>query len=466
VSINGLLNTGRSAIQVNQAALQVTSHNIANVNTPGFTRQRLSIETTTPFMTGAGPIGTGVRAQEIKRVYDRFLSFQVKGERERFGMLSAEKDAISRIEGVFNEVGGSGISERLADFFNSLNDLSGNAAGYAERRQALAKADMLGYAIRSKASALSDLRNSIDADIRSRIGEVNTIAAEIAGLNEKIAEQEMGGDAANDLRDRRDMLMGDLSGLIDYDSMEDASGRVSIFVGKGSVLVDGKRYNTLSGVANAANDNLTDIYISSGSGTTNITSDVNGGILKGLLEVRDAVVPDFQDRLNSFASTLANEFNAQHAAGFGLDGSTGLSFFSFTAGNEAATISVGITDAGKVAAAASDPLTASGPADNGNALLLAGIRDRAMGSLGNATLDSYFNAMVSDAGTRSQLASKGYEYQKFAKEQIENRMEAVSGVSLDEEAANLIKFQRAFEAAAKMITTADEMMRTILELKR
>lgn len=469
MSISGLLNIGRSSLQVNQAALQVTGHNIANVNTPGYSRQRLVAETTSPFMTSAGAIGTGVRAQEISRVYDRFLAFQVKGERESYGTLSSEKETISRVEEIFNEVSGSGLKDKLAAFFNSLKDLSNNAGGYAERGQVLSNADLLAYTIKSKAADLSSLRTSIDDDVKSSISVVNRLASQIADLNGKIADQELSGASANDLRDKRDGLMADLSGLINYSSVEDNSGQVTIFVGKGNPLVDGIRYNALSAVANAANSNLSDVYISGGSGSTNITSDINSGKLKGLLNVRDTVITGYQTRLNTLTANLASEVNTQHALGYGLDGSTALPFFSATVGNEAATISVAITDTNKIAAAGTAPVppaTTPYSADNGNALLLAGIQDKSIAALGNTNLDSYFNAMISDIGARSQSASKSYDFQKFTKEQLETRIESVSGVSMDEEASNLIKFQRAYQASAKLITTADELLQTILDLKR
>ncbi len=466
MSINGLLNIGRSSLQVNQTALQVTGHNIANVNTPGYTRQRVGIETTTPFVTGAGVIGTGVRAQEVTRVYDRFLAFQIKGERENFGALSSKKDTIARVEEIFNELSGSGLKDKLTAFFNSLKDLSNNAGSYAERAQVLSNADLLAYTIKSKATDLSTLRTSIDNDVKSTVSDVNSLASQIADLNGKIADQELSGASANDLRDRRDGLMADLSGLINYNYVEDNSGQVTIFVGKGTPLVDGIRYNALSTVVNAANSNLADVYISSGSGSTKITSDISSGKLKGLLNVRDSVITGYQTRLNTLTANLAGEINAQHALGYGLDGSTGLPLFSVTAGSEAATISLAVTDTNKIAAAAANPLTNSGPADNGNALLLAGIQDKSIAALGNTNIDTYYNAMVTDIGARSQSASKGFEYQKFTRDQLETRIESVSGVSMDEEASNLIKFQRAYQASAKLITTADELLLTILDLKR
>lgn len=459
MSISDLFNLGRTSLQVNQYALQVTSHNIANVNTPGYSRQQLVVETGRPFDTSVGSIGSGVRGQEVKRVYDRFLSFQAKGEREGYGRLSSEKDSISQVEDIFNEVSGSGIKERLADFFNSIQDLSNNAGGYTERSQVLAKANTLSYIIRSKASALSTLRTNVDSAIKDKIADVNTIASQIADLNGKIAAQESSGSSANDLRDNRDKLMADLSGLIDYNSVEDQFGQVSVFVGKGALLVEGKGYNSLAGVLNV--DNLTDIKI---NGSTNITSDINGGELGGLLNARDVDIAGFQSRLNSFASNLITEFNSRHALGSDLNGAAGGQFFSTpTAGNEAGTISVAVTDPNKIAAAA---IPSGGSADNRNALLLAEIQSKGIAALGNSTLDSYYGAMVSDIGIRSQQASRSFEFQKFTKDQLETRIDSVSGVSIDEEAANLIKFQRAFEASAKLITTADEMMQTILELKR
>ncbi len=464
MSIGGLLNIGRSALQVNQTALQVTGHNIANVNTPGFTRQRLTVETSRPSLMAVGAMGTGVSSKEISRVYDRFLAYQIKGETENYGTLSAEKDTIDRVEDIFNDVSGSGLQERLAAFFGSVQDLSAKASGYVERSQVLANAETLTYTIRSKASDLAALRVSIDNEIKGSIVDINRLSSSIASLNTMIAEQELGGANANDLRDQRESLMNELSGLIDYDSVEDSSGQVTIFVGKGTPLVEGKNSFALSTVSNPGNDTLSDIYISSGSGTTNITSDISGGRLKGLLNARDTVITGYQDKLNTFTANLATEFNSQHALGYGLDGSNGLSFFSVTAGDEAATISVAITNTDRIAAAASNPLTTSGPSDNGNMLLLAGIQSASIPALGNSTLDSYYGAMVSDIGIKSRTASRNFEYQKFTKDQIEQRIESVSGVSMDEEAANLIKFQRAYQASAKLITTADELLQTILGL--
>lgn len=460
MSISDLFNLGRTSLQVNQYALQVTSHNIANVNTPGYSRQQLVVETGHPFDTSAGSIGSGVRGQEVKRVYDRFLSYQMKGEEEEYGRLSEEKDLIARVEDIFNELSNSGIRDRLAEFFNSLKELSNNAGSYSERSQVLAKADTLTQTIRNKASDLKSLQNNIDTGIKDAIGDVNTIIAQIADLNVKISDMESAGSNANDFRDKRDALMSDLSELIDYDYFEDSTGQVAISVGKGNMLVEGKNYNALSDITN--DSNFTDIEISNGSLTTNITSDISDGRLKGLLNVRDGDIAGFLDKLNTFAKAIKDEFNTQHEAGYDLNSAAGGQFFDATAGDEAATISLLITDTDQIAAASS---SAGGSADNRNALLLAGIQDKTMPSL-STTLDSYYSGIVADVGTRSQLASRNFGYQNFSKEQLESRIEAIAGVSLDEEAANLIKFQRAFEASAKLITTADEMMQTILELKR
>lgn len=470
MSINGILNIGRSALQVNQAALQVTSNNIANVNTPGYSRQRIATETTTPFRTDAGFVGTGVVIQGISRVYDRFLAFQVKAERENYGALSSEKDTISQVENILNDIRGSGLKEELSAFFNSLSDLSNNAGGYVERSQVLSNANSLVYAINSKASDLSRFRTSVDNGIKSVVTEVNRISAQIADLNIKITSEEMGGTVeASSLRDKRDTIMGDLAGLINYSYIEDNFGQVTIFVGKGSPLVIGKSYNLLSTVTNPGNGNMSDVQISNGSANTTLTSDISGGNLKGLLNVRDTVIPDYQNRLNTFTNSLVSEVNAQHALGYGLDGSTGSPFFAVTAGNEAATISVAITDKNKIAAAGNAPVppaTTPGPGDNENVLKIIGIQEKSIVALGDTTLDRYYDAMVADIGSKSQSVSRSFEYQKFSKQQLEDRILSVSGVSMDEEAANLIKFQRAYQASAKLITAVDELTQTILDLKR
>lgn len=466
MSINSLFNIGNGALQLNQLALQTTGHNIANVNAQGYSRQRVYAETETPFMSEVGPLGAGVRAKEINRVYDRFLNYQIKGERQNYGRLGGEKDAMARVEGIFNELAGTGISDGLAKFFSAVKDLSNNPSGVIERSQVLSNAGSLTAIINKKASDLVALRNTIDSDIGNGMRDINAIAAQIADLNGKIAGQEVGGGNANDLRDKRDSLMADLSKVIDFDTFEDSSGQVSIFVGRGNLLVDRNRYNTLSGVPNGANANLQDIYISNGGTNINITSFIQAGRLKGLVNIRDVTAPDFQNRLNTFAKALADNFNTQHAAGFGLDGSTGLNFFSTTAGNEAATISVAVTDKNRIAAAAANPTTTSGPGDNGNALLLVGVQSTKYAALGNAVLSDYYHTMISDAGIRSQSSIKSYEFQGITVQQLENGIQSVSGVSMDEEAMNLQKFQKAFQASAKVITTADELLQTILNIKR
>ena len=250
---------------------------------------------------------------------------------------------------------------------------------------------------------------------------------------------------------------------INVTSLEDASGQVTLFVGQGQVLVDRNVTHQLTGVANAGNSGLLDVeYQITASASVDITSVISSGRLKGLLDARDVAIPDVRTQLDTLASNVVTEVNTQHRVGFGLDGSTALDFFTST-GLTARTIAVSLTDGRKIAASG----TAAGlPGNNVNALALAGLQYKAISALGNATLNGYYQTTASAVGADAQQASQDLDAQQMLQNQLEAHWSEVSGVSLDEELVNMMTYQRAFEASSRIVVMADEMMQTILNLKR
>lgn len=246
-------------------------------------------------------------------------------------------------------------------------------------------------------------------------------------------------------------------------SLEDATGQVTLFVGRGQVLVDKNVTHELTGVANAGNNGLLDVhYQITGSASVDITSVISSGRLKGLLDARDVTIPDVRTQLDTLASNLVTEVNTQHQLGVGLDASTGLDLFA-SAGVTAATIAVALTDGRQVAA--SD--TAAGlPGNNVNALALANLQHMAISALSNATLNGYYQTTASGVGADAQHASQDLTAQQTLQSELEAHWSEVSGVSLDEELVNMMTYQRAFEASSRVIVMADELMQTILNLKR
>ncbi len=238
-TIPGLLSIGSNALMVQQKGIYVTGNNIANVNTPGYSRQRLNMSTDVPVNTGSGPLGSGVTANEIERVYDRFLGVQINNETQSLGQWEARKDSLERVEMIFNESGGYGLNHVMSEFWNAWQDLTNNPSGSVERTVLLAKSEMLTATLSKNYEDLQNIQQDIDANLEGAVDEINRLSENTVDLNQKIIQMESGGHAANDYRDQRDLVLKKLSKLIDIDSYEDNTGAVTVSVGSGQVLVEG-----------------------------------------------------------------------------------------------------------------------------------------------------------------------------------------------------------------------------------
>jgi flagellar hook-associated protein 1 FlgK len=457
-NINGILNMGSRALLTQQMAIEVTGHNIANVNTPGYSRQRVNMETNEPVSSFV----TGVKATEIQRIYDQFLGDQINNESQNLGKWEARKGALERIEIILDESSGYGLNQAMSEFWNTWQDLANNPSGHTERVSLLAKSETLATTLNMTYSDLKQIQNDMDAGIKGTIREINLAAEQIVNLNQKIPQAELNNQSANDYRDERDLLLKELSSMIDINSFEDDEGKVTVLVGNGKALVENVTSWSLSTETNGSG--LQDIVWNDGNGNSvDITDNISGGKLKGWLEVRDVTVPDYLNRLDTLAETIMSEVNTLHKNGFALDGlTTGKDFFTVT-GTSAADIAVDqdiIDDVNNIAAAES----ADGVGDNSNAIAIANLQNGLTLSGGTATFDDYYNSLVSDVGSSAQEAAINFDHQSAMADQLDNYRESVSGVSLDEEMVNLVKFQHAYEAAAKLISTVDEMLETVISM--
>lgn len=551
MGILSLMDIGKSALMANQLALQVTGQNISNVSTTGYTKQELVLEAADPMNSQPGQVGMGVKATEIKRQYDSFIENEIISQQQTLGQLGASADASSQVEQVFNEANNTGVGNAINDFFSAVQDLSNNPSGSAERTTLVAKADTLTQFVKQSYGDLSAIRASTDKDISDQVGTVNDTASQIAQLNQQITEAQAEGQNPNDLIDKRTQLLKDLAGSIGFSTYENASG-VNIVIGGGISLVEGGRAFALK--ADKSNtDGLNIVEYDNGSGNIqDITSQIKSGKLGGLLDARDRLIPKFQDGLDNLSASVTNEMNKLNRAGFGLDGSTGVDFFTplgatawsgsgnsgtgapgtasvtnynnlsldqfqvqFTSPTayditDAATgavvstgnaytpgadimaggmkfsvtgapasgdvfylsaakgaasnfsVSQAVTADGSKIAAATDPTML--PGDNRNALAMAALQDSPEIS-GKYTFSDYYSSLVSDSGVESQRASTQNEFQTGLLQNLENQRDNVSGVSLDEETTNLLKYQRAYQAAAKVISVADQLLQTVLQIQ-
>ena len=457
--IYGIMSMAGQALLTQQQAISVTSHNIANVNTPGYSRQRLKMTTNTPADSAVGPMGTGVSGETIERIYDRYLSAQLINESQALGRWDTQKGAVEMVEVIFNEVDGSGLSQAMSKFWDAWQSLANNPDGITERQILVTASQVLAATFNQLNSDLSQNQQDLDLAIQGTVADINRLSQQIADLNEKIISSEAGSFSANDYRDQRELLLRELSELIDINTFEDATGAVSVLVANGRPLVSSGQFWQLSTETNVAG--FRDIvWVDDTGNATNITADISGGRLKGYLDVRDEVIDGYINRLDTLAQTLMTDVNTLHQNGFDLDGLGGEVFFIGTAASDM-EVNPNIVGDLDLIAAASDALTV--PGDSRQAIEIANLQYQlTMG--GTQSYNDYYSAIVRDVGNEVLKSGASYNHQSDMMAQLENQRESVSGVSLDEEMINLLKFQNAYAAAAKLITTADEMMQTILQM--
>ena len=459
-NIYGLLNIGRNSLMTQQKAIDITGNNIANVNTPGYSRQRLNMEQNQPVLYDDGQISTGVKAnRKIQRIYDRFLSAQINGENEKLGRWGAQKEILEKAELMFDDASGYGLGEAMSQFWASWQDLTNNPSGRVERVTLLADSQNLTDTFNKLNYDLTELRKDADLSISTTVEQINPLTEQIADLNMKIKEAEAGGHNANDYRDKRDLLVKNLSNLIDVHSFEDGDGYIHIYTANGKTLVD-RSYSWDLETSDNGSGYLGVYWVDSQGVQDEITSTISGGKLKGWIEARDTIVPDYLNRLDTLSNKIISQVNSQHRLGYSLDGTTtNQDFFTGTTAVDMAVDSAVEADVNLIAAAST---AATAPGDETNALAIANLQHGLF--LSGTTFDNYYGSIISDVGSNVVQSTTYHDHQETMLSTLENYREEVSGVSLDEEMVNLVQFQSAYQAAAKIINTVDEMLDSLMTI--
>lgn len=461
----------KTGLFVSQQALDLTGHNIANANTPGYTRQVLDMSSIAPPTTfgmydqWGKAIGGGVSIQDIRQIRNQFLDNQYRRENKFLGEWETKSETLSAIEDIFNEPSDSGINTVLNDFFNSLQELSKNPESLTVRAEVRERGIALANTFNTVYQHLYDKESELNSTILSDVAEINSYADRISKLNNEIYRFELTGQTANDLRDQRNLLVDQLSKLVNITTYEDSNGNFRIDIA-GQALVDGQNAFTMSV------DNTGTVKWDLAGTPVNPSS----GILKGLLDMRDGDgtngvkgIPYYMEEWNKLAYNIAQSINSVHKAGYGLDGSTGTSFFTdFGAYDPTVQYakqiqvdsSILASDGLQKIAAATDPNAL--PGDNTNALNLIALRDQSIAGLDGATFDDFANSLISNLGVDAQQANMMQQNQDTMVKQIDLNRQSVSGVSLDEEMTNMIKYQQSYNASARMITTMDELLDTLI----
>lgn len=463
--LNAALNSGNTSLQTNQKAIEITGLNVANVNTEGYSRQSPNLSPYPALNFGDFFIGTGVTVGSVGRSHDVFLAGRITEKSADVGLESSMSNPLAELERVIG-IGDNSLSDEFDQFFDAWRQLSTNPGGEVERQMVLQRGELIGNAFANIYDESQQVVDNINDSLVSKIDGVNLMISEIADLNDRISSLELAGQEANSDRDRRDLMVKGLSEALGATSFETSNGTVSVQLANGMPLVEGTEGNPI-----VATYSGTDVNLELDYGTTTITLDREslGGEFRGLYEVRDVTIPDVVDRLDQLAYTFATEVNAVHQAGTDLDGNPAGDFFVQPSAvtDAASSLEMNITQTADVAAATTGTPGSGAPGDNTNALAILQLEQGTPAGLGsNDTYVSYYGKIASTVGVeaaRNRQALAGYEDSLV---QLENLRDGIDGVSLEEEMINLMKYQKGFEASAKFLATVDEMMGTLITIKR
>jgi flagellar hook-associated protein 1 FlgK len=527
------------ALRAFQMAIQTISHNISNVNTPGYSRQRVLFTTDQADFDGRFYVGRGVKVVGVERMRDEFLEAQYRRESGGKSQADATVAAYKLAEDLLSEPGDNGLYAKMTRFRDAWSSLANNPADPGLRAVLRVEGKNLAESFNSTREGFNNLRLQTDGEIRNLVPTINEIGEEIYGLNSKIETATLLGQVPNDALDRRDKLVADLSEIVPAQVVQRDNGTISVYIG-GAPLVEATGASSLNVVPKSGDIlGIGEIQWSA----FNEPLVVGNGKLKGFLDARDTIYPDMIDELDTLASAVIDQVNTVHRTGMGLDGSRGITGsadfhgtlatnatvslngvdIALAAGDDMATMvakmnldeattGVHASVSGQrlvLAPSATDPQTvrvtgdpnglfltlgivnnffdgspgawslsaaveadtnaiatsASGaPGDNEIARSLANLWDSRLMDGGTRTFQEFHQGFLADVGGRSEAASRAAESQDFIVQQVENMRDSVSGVSNEEELANLVKYQRAYEMAARAVRTTDEMLQTLINM--
>lgn len=479
-------NTVRSGLFAAQRALDITGHNIANANTKGYSRQRLNQVQSTPMALygGQGMLGTGVDTLSITQARNEFLDYKYRGEATTLGFWNAKQEGLSFIEAILNEPSDSGITTVVDELFDSFQELSKSPETTTTRTLVRERAITFANSVNNMYNQLEKMAKDLNFEVETTVNSINSYAEQIAALNSQIFRTESDGSHANDLRDQRNVLIDELSKLVNVDVVKvldnnDGMSEKLVLQINGQPLVYHDRVNKLdtSVEESSSFDPLIQMKQIKWANGDMLSMKHLGGELKGLLDIRDGNtsdskgIPYYINQLNEFVETFAKEINDIHYAGINLDEIDKIYFFTANGLPSSDTNAVtGITakniklsydidtDPNNIAAAEAGETL---PKGNSNALKLLALRNEGIFA-GDVKPEDFVKSLVGNLGVDAQEANRMVGNQEFLLATIDGKRLSISGVHMDEELSNMVKFQHAYNASARMMTTMDEMLDVVI----
>ena len=472
-SLNNILSVARSAITVQQAAVQVAANNISNATTEGYSRQRVVLKPGTPIQTALGPAATGVRIAAYERMRDPLLDVTFRRDEGKASANGMRRDLLQEMEGVFGEPSENGLGATLDAFWSAWDDLANDPLSESARGMVRQRGIQVTSTLQNASSELDGVAANALNRLRGSVEQLNEAGKQVARLNVEIVATEAGGATASDLRDARDRLIDQMAGIANVRVTEQANGSASVMV-ENTLFVDGGDSKTLS-VGVAGGSIRVEIVTAAGS-VIPLSTFAEGSALNETLRVINTDIPAAQARLDNLANSLVTQVNSIHLAGFGsADGfaANGVAFFTPPpAGQTVTARTIELSAAVQLDASAIASSGAAGQSsDNSVALQLANLRTSSTSVTLNpgppARTESFGGAyrdLISGIARDTRAAEDSATVFATIVAQTDTRRASVSGVSVDEELISLMQHQQAYVAATRVVTAVDEMLRDLLAM--
>ena len=461
-NIFSTMNVARQGMMVSQIGLNLTGHNTANVNTEGFSRRRLEIA------SRAEALGGGTTVEGIKRYTDQFATERLVHEETLRGYAQERSDILSHVSDLFNDLESNGLGSALDAFYGSFRLLESNPNDLTIRQEVIARTEELAQAFNRVAVELETVRANTDNLLRASAAEINVRTEEIAQLNDDIIIAKVQGKDVSDIMDRREQLVREMAEHADISYIENDNGQITVFLEGGMPLVEGNKRSTIEVPDTGMPGGARVEYVTDKGLATDVTARIAGGAMGGTLETRDVTLPSLAADLDQIAYDITVAYNNIHAAGVGLDGVTGRNLFNPLGGPAGAAtamaVSADVDGIPEAIAAALNVLPLALPGDNRNALELANLADLPLAAGATQTFNEAYATLVGEVGVTTRRAESEAMMRSASITRIEAIRDGESGVSLDEEMSNLIQFQRAYQASARVMTTINTVLDTLMNL--
>lgn len=452
MSLSASFNTAINSLNAAAAAIQVTNENIANANTPGYTRKIAVFQEAAPTNEGNLSIGNGVVLAGYQSVRDELLQTSIQRETQSQSGANAQLASLQQIEPTFT-TSTQDIGTQMSALFSSISSLSSNPTGSAARQAVLTAGQNLATAFNTASNSLTTQQAGLSTQVSQDVTQINQLTKQIAALNPQIVQLQSTGQDDGTLKDQQDQLVLKLSTLTGIAVTKTDNG-VTLTTGNGTPLVMGSQSYSLQTAVGS--NGMMSVVDQNG---TDVTASLTSGDLGGTIQTRDHTIPGLLGQLDTLANQFAAKFNAAQATGFDQNGNTGANFFTFptTVSGSAGGIKMAISDPTLIAAS-SDGSAGS----NGNLANLSAIQTTALAA-GKTPGDLYAN-LVYQVGSLSSNANAESSASAASLMQLKNQLASVSGVSIDEESANLITYQQAYQAAARVVSTIQSLFAVTMSM--